>query len=153
VGKKNLVILLLLLMTIIPGCYKMPEVVDVAYEKVTVFEAPPQIREMVENTKEEEKAGVYVVDDVVYIVVTRGEKPTGGYGVKVVDIDKYIMDEDKFGVVVKIEYIDPKPGQPVTQAIAYPFTIVRTELTDIPMDTQFRFIMDGAETVAYPVRL
>jgi len=153
VGKKGLCILLLVLLLILNGCCKMPEVVDVAYKKVTVFEAPPQIKEMVENFKDEEKAAVYVVDNIVYIVVTRGEKPTGGYGVKVVDIDKHMLGEDRFGVVVKVEYIEPKPGQPVTQAITYPFTIVQTELVDIPMDTQFRFMINGLEIAEYPIKL
>jgi ribosomal protein L35AE/L33A len=149
----GLVLLLLLFVFAISACSRMPEVVDVAYRKITVFEAPQQIRDMLENTKEQESASVYVVDRVVYILITRGEKMTGGYGVNVVDIDKHILGEDRFGITVRVEYTDPKPGQPVTQAITYPFVIVKTELIDIPMDTQFRFRIDGKELVKYPVSL
>lgn len=151
--RDGMLFLLFLCLLLTAGCSKIPEVVDVAFSRVSMTEAPQEIRKAVEENREKEKAAVYVFDQEVYIVITRGEKPTGGYGVEVVDIDKYILDEDRFAVKVKVKYIDPEPGQPVTQAITYPFIIVKTDLKDIPLDTQFRFSVNQQEIIEYPVEL
>lgn len=149
--RNSFIFLLLFSLFMISGCEKIPEVVDVTFEDITISKAPEEIRKVVEETRDVEKAAVYIVDRQVYIVITRGEKTTGGYGVEVVDIDKYILGEDRFQVAVRAEYKDPEPGQPVTQAITYPFTIVKADLKDIPMDTSFKFNIDGIEKTVYPV--
>ncbi len=151
--RKSFISLLLFSLLIISGCNRMLEVVDVTFKAVTITEAPEEIRKAVKENRDKEKATVYTVDREVYIVITRGEKTTGGYSVEVSDIDKYILGEDKFAITVKVEYKDPEPGQPVTQAITYPFSIVKVDLKDIPMDTPFKFSIDGTEKTEYPVEL
>ena len=53
-----------------------------------------------------ERALACIVDDKVYVVVTRGEKTTSGYEV---DIDKMIMNDDKLEVYAA--YTDPEEGK------------------------------------------
>jgi len=151
--RNGFIFLLLFSLILISGCEKMLEVVDVTFKAVTISEAPEEIRKAVKETLDEEKAAVYVIEREVYIVVTRGEKPTGGYGVEIVDMDKFIFKEDEFAVTVKVNYKDPQPGQLVTQAITYPFIVVKTGLKDIPRDTSFKFVIDGMEKTEYPVEL
>lgn len=120
----------------------MPEVSDLAFESITVFEAPPQLEKAVHKQKRKEGAAVYMVEGTVYIVAARGEMPTGGYGVRIVDVKE---DEDGSGVRVLVEYKDPKPGQMVAQVVTYPYTIVRTDLKNIPGDIPFRILVDGTQ--------
>lgn len=110
------------------------------FRNITVFQAPPQIERKVHQQKKEEGAAVYIVEDAVYIVVSRGEKPTGGYGVRVVDIEG---EEGGRGFNVRVEYQDPKPGQMVAQVITYPFVVVKTGLKEISGDTVFKFLIGG----------
>lgn len=124
-----------------------------AFGKITVFEAPSQIKKAVELQKREERAAVYVVQGTAYLVVTMGEKPTGGYGVSVTGIDMGDMRHDGLGINVRIEYQSPKPGQVVSQVITYPYAIVKTDLKNISEDTAFRFIVDDMVKTVYPTRL
>jgi hypothetical protein len=64
-------------------------------------------------------------------VVTRGEKPTSGYTVKIDKIEK-IREEDKFKLVVYAEFYDPKPGDVVDQVITYPYIVTKTNLKELP---------------------
>ena len=79
----------------------------------------------------EERALSCKIGDTVYVVVTRGEKKTGGY---TVDIDKItkVKTDDHFNLVVYAEYKDPSPNQIVPQVITYPYIVVKTELTELP---------------------
>ncbi|MGI6344924.1 MAG: protease complex subunit PrcB family protein [Bacillota bacterium] len=54
------------------------------------------------------------------VVVMRGQCPTGGYGIEVVKFER--VDDV---VYVWVKDIDPRPGSMVTQAITYPYQIVR----------------------------
>jgi hypothetical protein len=116
----------------------VPEVPELEFRSISIFQAPPQVERMVQQQRKEEGAAVYVAGDAVYIVVARGEKPTGGYGIRVVDIK-----EEGDGFDVHVEYSDPKPGQMVAQVVTYPFTVVKADLKDISRDTSFRFFIDG----------
>jgi hypothetical protein len=118
----------------------MPEVRDMAFKSITTFQAPPQIERMVHRRRLEEGAAVYVVEDGVYIVVSRGEKPTGGYGIRVANVEE---EEDGSGFNVLVEYQDPKPGQLVAQVVTYPFAVVKVDLKNIKNDTAFKFLVDG----------
>lgn len=120
------------------GCRRVPEVPELEFRSISIFQAPPQVERMVQQQRKEEGAAVYVSDDAVYIVVARGEKPTGGYGIRVVDIEE---EEDGFNV--HVEYLDPKPGQLVAQVVTYPFAVVKADLKDISRDTSFRFYING----------
>ena len=77
--------------------------------------------------KEIERALACIVDDKVYVVVTRGEKTTSGYEV---DIDKMIMNDDKLEVYAA--YTDPKEGKAVSQVLTYPYAVAETELSSLP---------------------
>jgi hypothetical protein len=124
----------------------MPEVFDLAFQSITVFEVPPQIEKVVHKQKREEGAAVYVVEDKVYIVASRGEMPTGGYSIRVVGIEE---EEDGRGVNVSVEYKDPKPGQMVAQVVTYPYAIVKTDLKGIPDDVPFRILVDGTQRAVH----
>ncbi len=56
-----------------------------------------------------------------YILVAWGEKPTGGYTVRIEDVAR-----GRRGEVVVVKLDAPGPGQSVTQAVTYPFDLVRT---------------------------
>lgn len=74
-----------------------------------------------------ERALACIIDDKVYVVVTRGEKTTSGYEV---DIDKMIMNDDKLEVYAA--YTDPEEGKAVSQVLTYPYAVAETELSSLP---------------------
>lgn len=82
-----------------------------------------------------ERALACIVDDKVYVVVTRGEKTTSGYEV---DIDKMIMNDDKLEVYAA--YTDPEEGKAVSQVLTYPYAVAETELSSLPESIELRIM-------------
>ena len=67
-------------------------------------------------------------EGTLYILVTYGEQPTGGYEV---DIQKVAEYEDK--IVVTVRFIEPEEGEPVSLALTYPYDLYAIEDTDKPV--------------------
>ncbi len=82
-----------------------------------------------------ERALACIVDDKVYVVVTRGEKTTSGYEV---DINKMIMNDDKLEVYAG--YSDPEEGKAVSQVLTYPYKVAQTELAALPESIELRIM-------------
>jgi hypothetical protein len=78
-----------------------------------------------------EKALVAKINDEIYVVVTRGEKNTAGYEV---EIDKLTLTDVNGEKVLTVyaEYTDPKPGDVTAQILTYPFTVVKTDMEELP---------------------
>ncbi|HEY6142369.1 MAG TPA: protease complex subunit PrcB family protein [Flavobacterium sp.] len=55
-----------------------------------------------------------------FIVLNMGEKPTGGYQIGL----ESVVETDK-NIIITIKEIAPEPNAMVTQAITYPYSIVR----------------------------
>ena len=80
-----------------------------------------------------------LVDGKVYVVVTRGEKPTAGYDIQ---IDKMKLEKTEQGknLVVTALFTDPPAGETVAQVITYPYQVAETDLTELPDTIELRTI-------------
>nr|WP_300092146.1 protease complex subunit PrcB family protein [Sedimentibacter sp.] len=104
---------------------------DVNFESIEPENIPRQISEVLPNYRMKEKALVCRINDEIYVVVTRGEKSTAGYDV---EIDKLTLSEEDGEQVLTVyaEYTDPKPGDVTAQILTYPFTVVKTDMEELP---------------------
>lgn len=104
---------------------------DVNFESIEPENIPRQISEVLPNYRMKEKALVCRINDEIYVVVTRGEKSTAGYDV---EIDKLTLSNEEGEQVLTVyaEYTDPKPGDVTAQILTYPFTVVKTDMTELP---------------------
>jgi len=68
--------------------------------------------------------------DTTYILVARGQRPTGGYDVRILDATRR-SDE---GIDVRVSFTRPPPDAMVTQVITYPHAIAAIRLTDISVN-------------------
>lgn len=105
---------------------------EVRFKVLSSSEIPEKIKEILPKYLSEEKALTCRLNKEIYVVVTRGEKKTGGYGVEVEKIIKEEKDNGDFDLTVVAKYYDPDPDEIVTQGFDYPFTIVKTELEEMP---------------------
>lgn len=98
---------------------------EVAFETVQLNNAPADIQTTLQQKWLEKSTFTIPSGDHLYIIITRGEMPTGGYSVTIDNIQKQ-------GNELLVTYVtkDPKKDEMVTQAITKPFTIVRTKLTN-----------------------
>lgn len=126
-----------LVVVIVLGVIFIPKLIfnerdnTVKFKVLEEKQIPDKIKEILPQYRVEERALACRVDDSVYIIVTRGEKRTGGYSVSIEKIEK-VETDGYFNLVVYAKYKDPNPDQIVPQVITYPYTIVKTDLEELP---------------------
>ncbi|CCQ96823.1 conserved exported hypothetical protein [[Clostridium] ultunense Esp] len=104
----------------------------VKYKVLESSEIPEKIKEILPKYLTDERALTCRLNDEIYVLVTRGEKQTGGY---TVNVDKIIMEQktkDDFDLTVYAKFKDPDPNDIVAQGFSYPFAIVKTNLNRMP---------------------
>ncbi len=91
-----------------------------------------------------------VVDDTVYVAVSRGEVPNPGYGV-VVENMTYSQDETDYEITVSASYTSPEESGEYPEETSYPVALVSFALSDLPgvavEDLDFDFVVDESRAV------
>ncbi len=103
----------------------------------TERELPPAISAWLEESLPLFMGQSYSYEGKLYILVTYGEKPTGGYSVKITDVK---INENR--VTVRADFREPGEEEIVTEALTYPFDLVVIEDPGLPVE----FIAKGTET-------
>ena len=100
---------------------------NVEFKQLSKDDVPKSIEtEVIPEYRELERALGCLIDGKVYVIVTRGEKPTAGYEVS---IDKMSMEKTKGGTNMKVyaTFTEPFP-----QIVTYPYAVASTDLTSLP---------------------
>ncbi|SKC50772.1 protease complex subunit PrcB family protein [Maledivibacter halophilus] len=133
---KSLMILLVVILVLISGTMAIKHFTNdeekVEFQVLSGKEIPQKLNEILPRYQTLERALACKVNGEIYVVVTRGEKPTGGYSVDIDKIEKMKDEEDKFKLIVYAKFTDPKPGDVVTQAVTYPYVVAKTNLKELP---------------------
>lgn len=111
---------------------------SVKFETVKENELPQDISgNVIPEYRSLERALACKVDDDVYVVVTRGEKPSSGFEVSV---DRIMIEEDegRTTLIVYALFEDPKKETAISQIITYPVEVVKTELDRLPDTIELR---------------
>lgn len=127
----GIVLLIIVLIIFIPKKSNKGEKA-VKYKVLESSEIPDKIKEILPKYLADERAISLRLNDEIYVLVMRGEKNTGGYGV---DVEKIVKDEknkEEFELIVHAKFTDPDPNDIVAQSFTYPFTIVKTNLKEMP---------------------
>lgn len=133
----KLMIMVLLIVVIVAAAVRyVPRILSNSDKQVDFVvleenEIPDKIVQILPRYKMLERALAAKVEDQVYVIVTRGEKLTGGYSV---NIDKIVLEkeEDETKLVVYAVFTDPKPEELVPQVPSYPYIVVKTNMTELP---------------------
>ena len=105
---------------------------NIDFKKLSKDKVPKSIEtEVIPEYRELERALGCLIDGKVYVVVTRGEKPTAGYEA---DIDKIEIEKTKGGTNMKVHaaFTEPDGDKAVSQVATYPYVVAETELTSLP---------------------
>lgn len=95
------------------------------------------VEQVIPEYRDLERALACMVNDKVYVFVSRGEKPTSGFDL---NIEKLVVEEND-GVTclaVYANFADPEPGVALTQILTYPCKVAETELTQLPDQVELR---------------
>ena len=96
----------------------------ISFDQVSIEDAPDRMVNLI-NIYKRSKGFVYYTDDAngyVYIGILMGEKSTGGYSVKVTEVQDNEGKTDVF-----VQEICPSADAIVTQVITYPYIIIRAK--------------------------
>ena len=99
------------------------------------------IKDVIPEYRELERALGCIVDGRVYVVVTRGEKPTAGFGLEISDM-KLEKTEHGQSLVVTALFTDPPEGETVAQVITYPLKVAETDLAELPDTIELRTVFE-----------
>ena len=97
---------------------------------------PPEIQKWVDYSRDLWLAQTRQFGENLYLLVTYGEKPSGGYSVEITDV----MEEDQH-LTVAVEFTKPAEGEQVTDAITRPYDLKKIDPIDMPVE----FVAEGAE--------
>lgn len=104
---------------------------------------PEEIRGWADNSRHIFAGQSRDYGDLTYLLVTLGEKPSGGYEVRITSLG---IKDGKF--LVRCRFKEPSPGEPVTQAITYPYDLVAVPRLTAPVE----FVAEGRELYIPGVR-
>ncbi len=144
--KKGMFILILSAgLLLLPGCETVADPLEPAEpDEVTEPEEvelpdqlPAEVELWFEQSKERFAAQTLEHEGILYLLVTYGEKPTGGYDVEITEITEA---EDK--ILVTVHFTEPGEDEVVTQALTYPYDLAMLDDPGLPVE----FKATGAET-------
>lgn len=104
----------------------------VEFTVLSAEEIPRTIeKDVIPEYRDLERALGCLVDGKVYVVVTRGEKPTAGYELS---IEKMTIEKTKNGsnLTVTALFTEPPADKSVSRIITYPYSVAVTELEALP---------------------
>lgn len=104
---------------------------DIEFTVLKECDIPAELLGQIETKKGKEfKCTFYNQDqkDYLYIVVGYGQQPTGGYSITVEDL--YLTENS---VYIDTSLIGPSKDDVVTQAVTYPYIVVRIQYIDRPV--------------------
>ena len=88
-------------------------------------------REIIPEYRELERALGCLIDEKVYVVVTRGEKPTAGYDVFIKEM-RLEEKDGKSNLKVYAVFVAPDKDVAVSQVSTFPYTVAIAELDVLP---------------------
>lgn len=105
---------------------------SIDFEEIHKDDIPKSIEvEVIPEYRELERALGCLVDDKVYVVVTRGEMETSGYEVS---IEKILLETEngKENLSVEANFKDPKEGERHSKTKTYPYVVAKVDLAALP---------------------
>ncbi|MDF2586708.1 MAG: putative rane protein [Anaerocolumna sp.] len=98
---------------------------DLEFTIVEDADVPEQLMEIINEKKKEPFKMSYSNAENLYIVQGYGEQPTGGYSISV---DKLFLTSN--AIYIDTNLIGPSEKDYVTNAVTYPYVVVKTEFID-----------------------
>jgi hypothetical protein len=134
VKKVMLITILAVMFLLVSACGEEPaDPVEVTLPD----ELPAEVQSWIEASLNDFAAQTMEHEGVLYLLVTYGEKPTGGFEVEITGIDE---EEDR--LVVTAHFTEPGEDDIVTQALTYPYDLAMLDDPGLPVE----FVATGAET-------
>lgn len=98
---------------------------DLEFTVVQDADLPGELKEIIDEKKEEPFRLTYANKDNLYIVVGYGKQNSGGYSIAVEEL--YLTDN---AIYIDTNLIGPSKEDNVSQGVTYPYVVVKLEYMD-----------------------
>ena len=133
-------ILIITLAMLMVGCSSKPAGDVIEGTALNLHELPQELQPKIDQIKETETYTAFNFNDYTYLVAAWGEKMSGGYTVKITEIQE-VQDT----LEATLEFTEPGEGESVTTAITYPLAVTRVPQSD---KSKVVFKSSGGEELA-----
>ncbi|MDF2888958.1 MAG: hypothetical protein K0R23_3343 [Lacrimispora sp.] len=101
---------------------------DMDFTVVADTDIPQELKQIIAEKQQSPFKLTYSDDKNLYIVVGYGKQASGGYSIAVNDL--YLTDNS---IVLDTELIGPEKGENAGTEPSYPFIVIRTEMSELPV--------------------
>jgi len=105
------------------------EEIPVSFRTVSDSSLPKVLKDEIDNMKSKESYAAYEYNNYIYLVAAMGRQRTGGYGIDIEKVYK-IWENDEYTIKAVVNTDKPSSGSNVTQAITYPYSVVKFKSFD-----------------------
>ena len=103
--------------------------IAVSFRTVSDSSLPKVLKDEIDDMKSKESYAAYEYDDYIYLVAAMGRQRTGGYDIDIEKVYK-IGDNGEYIIKAVVDTDEPSSGSNVTQAITYPYSVVKFKSFD-----------------------
>lgn len=105
---------------------------EVKFEDVQANDLPRELEtEIIPQYRNLERALACRVEDEIYVLAMRGEKPTSGYEIKITEL-QLKNEKQKTKLIVYADFADPAKPENMAQVKSYPVSVVKADLSGLP---------------------
>lgn len=128
---RKIVLLLMIVVTVfgLAGCKTedtdIKKIKDLEFTVVEDADLPGELKEIIDEKKENPFKLSYSNKDYLYIVVGYGKQNSGGYSIAV---DELFLTSN--AIYIDTNLIGPSGNDVVTQGVTYPYIVVKLEFMD-----------------------
>jgi hypothetical protein len=132
--RRRIILLLVIMLTLIglTGCKQentdVKKIKDLEFTVVEDADLPGELKEIIDEKKEEPFKLSYSNKDNLYIVVGYGKQNSGGYSISV---DELFLTSN--AIYINTNLIGPSQKDVVTQGVTYPYVVVKLEFREEPI--------------------
>ncbi len=133
-SRRMMILLLVIMLTLIglTGCKQgntdVKKIKDLEFTVVEDADLPGELKEIIDEKKEEPFKLSYSNKDNLYIVVGYGKQNSGGYSISV---DELFLTSN--AIYINTNLIGPSQKDVVTQGVTYPYVVVKLEFREEPI--------------------
>ncbi|HCJ56627.1 S-layer homology domain-containing protein [Lutispora sp.] len=102
---------------------------DIDFTDVNYSKLPASIQKYIDTSRATKGYKAYKYNDAIYLAAFMGRKNTGGYNIEIEDIQRYKLN-GKYIVEAVVKETEPDKYSSVTQALTYPYTVVKFDSFD-----------------------
>ena len=105
---------------------------QIGFDVVTEKDMPRELEaEIIPKYRDLERALACRVNDEIYVLAMRGEKPTSGYEIQITNLE-LVTEKQKTKLVVYADFVDPAKPENMARVKSHSVSVVKAKMSGLP---------------------